>query len=279
MSTVAIFGAAGLAGATQAESDRAVEQSLAAGVNHFDVARSYGEAELRLAPWMPQIRKQIFLGSKTTKRTRAEAAQELHETLERLGIDSLDLYQIHAITRMDELDAALAPGGAIEAFMDARDQGLTKYLGITGHGHDAPRIFLEALRRFDFDSVLFPINFVLYAMPDYRRDAEKLVAECRKRDVGTMIIKSIGKAIWRDRPPTHTTWYEPFTEPELIQAGVNFSLSQDVTGVCTAGDVTILPTMLEACENFAPLDRAQQDELIATAERYESVFAPGGPMA
>lgn len=276
-STVAIFGGAGLGRVTQDVADRAMEQIIAAGVNHIDIAASYGDAELRVGPWMDRERNRFFLGTKTTERTQQGAWEELQRSLERLRTDHLDLYEIHAITRMDELDAALAPGGALDAFLQAREQGLTKYIGITGHGNDSPAIFLEALRRFDFDSVLFPINFVQYAMPDYRHDAEALVAECRKRDVGTMIIKAVGKGVWRDAPRTADTWYVPFTDREHIQAGVNFSLSQDVTGLCTAGDVNVLPLFLEACENFSPLTLAEQEDLIATADQYESVFANGGP--
>lgn len=276
-SSVAIFGGAGLGGVTQDVADRAMEQIIAAGVNHIDVAASYGEAELRVGPWMERERNRFFLGSKTEERQQQGAWDSVQRSLERLRTDHLDLIQIHAITRMDELDAVLAPGGVLDALLQAREQGLTKYIGITGHGNDAPAIFLEALRRFDFDSILFPINFVQYAMPDYRRNAEALVAECRKRDVGTLIIKAVGKGVWRDAPRTADTWYVPFTDPAQIQAGVNFSLSQDVTGLCTAGDVNVLPLFLEACENFTPLTRAEQDALIATADRYESVFALNGP--
>lgn len=276
-STVAIFGGAGLGNVTQDVADRAMEQIIEAGVNHIDVAASYGEAELRVGPWMPRERKRFFLGSKTGERKQRAAWDELRRSLDRLRVDQLDLLQIHAITRMEELDQALAPGGALDALLDAREQGLIKYIGITGHGNDAPAIFLEALRRFDFDSVLFPINFVQYAKPEYRRNAEALLAECRKRDVGTLIIKAIGKGVWRDAPRTANTWYVPFDDPAHIRQGVNFSLSQDVTGLCTAGDVNILPLFLEACKNFTPQSEAEQAALIATADQYESVFALNGP--
>ncbi len=279
MSTVAIFGAAALGQATQAQADRALELALAAGVNHIDVAPSYGKAEELIGPWMPRIRKQVFLGCKTTERTQEGAAAELRRSLERLRVDSFDLFQLHSVTNMEVLDQVLRPGGALDAVLDARREGLTKYIGITGHGHAAPRVFGEALRRFDFDTVLFPINFVLYAIPEYRRDAKELLRECRRRDVGTMIIKAAAKRLWHDRPHRYTTWYEPFDDPAQIQAGVNFALSQDVTGLCTAGDLEILPHFIHACENFTPLDAAAQAELIATAPQYESVFAPGGPLS
>jgi aryl-alcohol dehydrogenase-like predicted oxidoreductase len=271
-STVAIFGGAAFWEVTQAEADAKMEQVIAAGVNHIDVAPSYGMAEERLGPWLARERDRFFLGCKTMERTKAGAADELRRSLERLRVDSFDLYQIHAITTRDELDQVTRPGGALEAILDARAEGLTRFIGITGHGLDVPAIFMEALRRFDFDSVLFPINFVLYADPAYRRDAEELLRQCRARDVGTMIIKTVARGPWGDRPKTYTTWYEPFDDPDHIQQSVNFALSQDVTGLCTAGDVTILPLFLEACERFAPMSADEQEALIATATEYEPLF-------
>src|SRR5512136_639074 len=235
-STVAIFGAAALGRVTQAQADATMESIIAAGVNHIDVAPSYGEAELRLGPWMEHERQRFFLGCKTTERTKAGAAAELRGSLQRLRVDSFDLFQLHAVKTMEELDQVTAPGGALEAVIEAREQGLTRHIGITGHGADAPAIYLEALRRFDFDSVLFPLNFVQYAHPTYRKNAEELVRQCRARDVGTMIIKSICRRPWGDQPRTHATWYKPLTDVEHIQRAVNFALSQDVTGLCTAGD-------------------------------------------
>lgn len=273
MSTVAIFGAAALWEVSQAEADAAMEKVIAAGVNHIDVAPSYGVAEARLGPWLAKERKRFFLGCKTMERTKAGAAAELRRSLERLRVDSFDLCQIHAVTRLAELDAATGPGGALEAILAARDEGLTRFVGLTGHGVDSPAIFLEALRRFDFDTVLFPLNFVQYANPDYRRDAEALLRECRARDVGVMVIKSVAKGPWGDRPKTHTTWYEPFGDIAHVQTAINFALSQDVTGLCSAGDTTILPLFLEACERFTPMRPAEQEALVANAAEYEPLFA------
>ncbi len=276
-STVAIFGGAALWDTTQDVADRAMEQIIAAGVNHIDIAPSYGKAETLVGPWMPRVREQFFLGCKTTERTQQGAWEELQRSLEKLKTDHFDLYQIHAITRMEQLDEVLRPGGALDAILDAREQGLTKYIGITGHGNDSPAIFLKALRRFDFDSILFPINFVQFANETYRRDTQALLQECRQRDVGTMIIKAIGKGVWRDAPHTATTWYVPFVEPAQIQTAINFVLSQDVTGICMAGDVKLLQAQLDACKNFQPMNERAQEELIATAQQYESVFALSGP--
>lgn len=272
-STIAIFGAAAFWEISQADADKIIEQVLAAGVNHFDVAPSYGQAEERLGPWMPRIRKDIFLGCKTTERTKDGAWNELRASLKRLQTEAFDLYQFHAVTTFEELDAIFARGGAMEAFLEARQQGLFKYIGITGHGVETPAIYLEALRRFDFDSILFPLNFVQMANPEYRKNTEELIRVCRERNVGTMVIKTITKAPWGEREHTATTWYEPFTDQVTIQRAVNFALSFDVTGLCTVGDVRVLPLVLEACENFTPMDEAEREKMIAEGRQFEPLFA------
>ena len=273
MSTVAVFGAAALSQVTQAEADAAMEQVIVAGVNHIDVAPSYGIAEERLGPWMPRERDRFFLGCKTMERTKAGAAAEMRRSLERLQVESFDLYQIHAITSFEELDSVTRPGGALEAILEARQAGLTRYIGITGHGVNTPAIFLEALRRFDFDSVLFPINFVQYANPVFRQNAEELLRQCDARDVGTMIIKSITSGPWGERTKAYNTWYLPFDDLEHIQQAVNFVLSRPVTGLCTAGDIRLLPLVLQAFENYTPMAVAEQEALIASASEYEPLFS------
>jgi predicted aldo/keto reductase-like oxidoreductase len=272
LSTVAIFGAVSLGRISQDLADVAVQQVIDAGVNHIDIAPSYGEAELRLGPWMPKIRDQFFLGCKTTERTKEGAAAEMRQSLERLQVDRFDLYQFHAVTTMEELDQIFSKGGALEAFLEARDEGLTNYIGITGHGFEAPVIFQEALRRFDFDSILFPINFVQYAIPSYRHESQKLLQMANEKDVGIMAIKYITRGPWGDKPQEYHMWYEPFDEMEKIQQGVNFTLSQEITGVCTAGDYRILPQSLEACKNFTRLSQEEQIELIQEARQYEPLF-------
>ena len=273
MSTVAIFGAAALSESSQAEADKAMELIIEAGVNHIDVARSYGDAELRIGPWMPRERGRFFLGCKTTQRTKEGAWKELRESLQRLQTETFDLYQCHAVTTMEELDAITMKGGALEAVVEAQQEGLTKFIGITGHGVDAPKIYLEALRRFDFDSVLFPLNFVQMANPEFRTYAEELVATCKAKDVGTMVIKSITKGPWGTKQHTATTWYEPFENMDEIQKGINFALSYDVTGICTAGDTRVLPLVLEACEKFSRLNQDQMEEMIEFGRQYEPLFA------
>ena len=273
MSTIAIFGAAAFWEISQEAADKVMEQVIEAGINHIDVAPGYRQAELRIGPWMPRERGRFFLGCKTQERTREGAWKEMQESLKRLQTESFDLYQAHAVTTMEELDAITMKGGALEAFVQARQEGLTRYLGITGHGVNAPQIYLEALRRFDFDTVLFPLNFVQMANPEYRRYAEELIETCRAKDVGTMVIKFITKGPWGDKQHTATTWYEPFEDMEHIQNGVNFALSYDVTGLCTAADVRILPLMLQACENFTPLSKDEIEAMIKSGEQYEPLFS------
>lgn len=272
MSTVVAFGSAGVGRVDQDVADRAIQTALDYGVNHIDVAPTYGEAELRLKPWMPRIRNQIFLGGKTRERTRDTAKAGLHKSLERLGVDRLDLYQLHAVGKPHELDECTAKGGALEALVEAREEGLVRWLGITGHSHDAPRTHLEALRRFNFDTVMFPLNFVLWAIPEYRRDTQALLDACRQKDVGVHIIKTLAKDPWGGRPKTHTTWYEPFTDQGIIDQAVAFVLSQPVTTLCSTGDVTVLPKFLAAAERFRPLTAAAQEALVATAHQYHSPF-------
>jgi aryl-alcohol dehydrogenase-like predicted oxidoreductase len=273
MSTIAIFGAAAFWQISQEDADKVMELIIEAGVNHIDVAPSYGQAEIRIGPWMPRERERFFLGCKTTERTKDGAWKEMQESLKRLQTKTFDLYQCHAITTMEELDAITMKGGALEAFVEARREGLTKFIGITGHGPNAPQIYLEALRRFDFDSVMFPLNFVQMANPEFRTYAEELIATCKAKDLGTMVIKSITKGPWGEKHHTATTWYEPFEEIDEIQNGVNFALSYEVTGLCTAGDTRVLPRVLEACEKFSRLNTDKMEEMIKSGKQYEPLFA------
>jgi len=272
MSTVAIFGAAAFWEIEQKDADKVIEMVIEAGVNHIDVAPSYGQAEERIGPWMPRERERFFLGCKTMERTKDGAWDEMQRSLKKLQTERFDLYQLHAITNLDELDACTMKGGALEAAVEARQQGLTSHIGITGHGADSPRIFIEALKRFEFDTVLFPLNFVQMSNPEFRKDAEELIALCKEKDVGTMIIKTVTKGPWGEKEQTATTWYEPFTEQKIIQKAVNFALSYEVTGLCTVGDTRVLPMVLKACENFSPLNTTQIDEMIKSGSQYEPLF-------
>jgi aryl-alcohol dehydrogenase-like predicted oxidoreductase len=271
-STVAIFGGFTLYNADQEQADGIMAHVIKAGINHIDVAPSYGNAEKRLGPWMAKMRAHFFLGCTTWKRDYDSAKAELHQSLELLQTDTFDLYQLHAITNVDELDQVTKPGGALEAIIEAREEGLTKYIGITGHGNYTAAVFMEALERFDFDTVMLPLNFIQYAIPEYQRDTQTLLALCKARDIGVVVIKAVAKAPWGNREPHYNSWYEPFTEPEMIQKGVNFVLSQDVTGLCPPGEGKLLPSVIEACLNFTHLNNQEQESLIGTASQYASVF-------
>jgi aryl-alcohol dehydrogenase-like predicted oxidoreductase len=273
LSTVVTFGAAALGRVSPAETDKAMELALAHGVNHLDVAPSYGEAELRLGPWLAKHRHDFFLGCKTMERGKEGARAELHRSLERLRVDSFDLYQIHAVGDMAELDKVLAPGGAIEAIVEAKEQGLVRFIGITGHGHQAPAVHAEALQRFAFDTVLLPLNFVLWANADYRRDFQALLKLAAEKDVGLMVIKALARRPWGEREHAYHTWYEPFDDQPSIERGVRFALSQSITTLISSGDVRLLPLILQAAERYRPLSAAEQAELVSTAGAFASIFA------
>jgi predicted aldo/keto reductase-like oxidoreductase len=271
-STIAIFGATAFYEVSQKQADETMELVISSGINHIDVAPSYGQAEERLGPWIENERSRFFLGCKTMQRTKEATNNELHHSLELLRTNSFDLYQFHAVNTMAELDQITGSGGALECVLKARDEGLLTNIGITGHGLEVPRIFLEALRRFTFDTILFPLNFILYANQVYRQAAETLLAECASRDVGVMVIKSIAKGPWGDKQKKKTTWYEPFIEREWIQKTIHFALSQPITGICTPGDVSLVPEILEACESFETMDIGEQEELISQASEFEALF-------
>jgi predicted aldo/keto reductase-like oxidoreductase len=274
MSSVLIYGAAGLAAVDHATADRSVQQALDAGINHFDVAASYGDAELRLGPWMPRIRDRIFLATKTEQRDRDGAWAQINHSLERLRTDRVDLIQIHAVGDLAELDRVTGPGGSLESAVRARGEGMAGAVGITGHGHEAPATHREALRRFGFDTVLTPLNFVLSRDPAYRSDYEDLVAEARSQDVALMIIKSASRRNWPEATEhTYTTWYEPFDDQERITAAVAWTLAhQEVTGIATPGDVRLLPLLIEAERRLGQTSLAAAEEVLARAADYSSPF-------
>lgn len=257
-SSVLIYGAAALAEVGQDVADRSVQEALDAGINHFDVAASYGDAELRLGPWMPRIREQIFLASKTGERGAEGAWREINQSLERLQTDRVDLLQLHAVTDLAELDAATGKGGALESALRAVDEGLVGAVGITGHGHDAPATHLEALRRHPFATVLTPINLVLSRDPDYRAAYDALVEEVQRQDAGLMIIKTVSRQNWKGEH-RFATWYEPFDDQRTITAAVSWALSLPVvTGLATPGDVGLLGMVVEAERSRMDPDEAAQ---------------------
>lgn len=258
-SSVLVYGAAALAEVDQDTADSSIQEALDAGINHLDVAAGYGEAELRLAPWMPRLRSEVFLATKTEQRDAESAWAEINRSLERLDTDAVDLIQLHAIGDVETLDRVTAAGGALEAALRARDEGLVGAVGITGHGHDAPRTHLEALRRHRFETVLSPLNVALWQIPGYRADFEALAAEVRRQDAGLMTIKTVSRRNWpagSDEP--FATWYEPYSEPERIRAGVSWVLSHpELTGLATPGDVRLLRHVVAAERDRMPVADAE----------------------
>jgi len=274
MSSVLIYGGAALADVSQDDADRSIEMALEAGINHIDTAADYGESELRLGPWMPRIREQIFLATKTGDREAGAAYDSLRRSLERLQTDHVDLIQLHAVGSVEELDSVTLSGGALEGVIRARDEGLARGIGITGHGPGVAAVHLEACRRFPFDTVLTPYNFVLARDARFRSGFDALVEFATASDIGLMVIKSIARNNWRaDGPRPYDTWYEPLDEQASVDAAVRFALGRsEITGLATAGDVRLLPLMIEAerrREAAEGTDRIDLDAVPDTGSLFE----------
>lgn len=274
MSSPVMFGAASLGSVSQEEADESIQYALDHGVNHFDTAASYGDAELRMGPWMPKVRNQIFLATKTGERTRDKAYQEIHKSLERLQVENVDLIQLHGVVTIDDLDKCTTKGGALEAALQAKEEGLVKAIGITGHGHTAPSTHLEALRRYPFDAVLTPLNYKLYSMPEYRSDFDALREEAVKQDVALRVIKAVAKGPWDvHQERNYATWYEPFDAQKIIDACVAFVLSMDgVSAFASAGDVHLFPKIIDAVERANQMSMAEIDDILGSLSDYHSPF-------
>jgi aryl-alcohol dehydrogenase-like predicted oxidoreductase len=250
MSTATIFGAAALGGVTQAEADQTLDVLLKYGVNHIDTAASYGESELRIGPWMAKHRKDFFLATKTGERTYEKAREEIHRSLERLRVDSFDLIQLHNLGHPNEWDTAMGEDGALEAALEARREGLVRFIGVTGHGLNIPAFHQRSLAHFDFDSVLLPYNFVMQQNSKYMADFEELVKLCQARNVAVQTIKGITVGPWGSKEHTASVWYEPLTEQGDIDRAVDWVLGRPGVFLNTAGDIHLLPKILDAASRF-----------------------------
>jgi aryl-alcohol dehydrogenase-like predicted oxidoreductase len=269
-SSLAVFGAAALWDADPETAARVFAGALEAGVNHLDVAPRYGRAQEVLGPLIPAVRENLFVACKTQRRDPAGVRAHLEESLRILQCDRFDLYQMHAVTDIAELDAR---AGAIEAIVAARDEGLCRFVGITGHNLSAPAAHAEALRRYDLDTVMFPVNPRLWADATYRRQAEALLDEAAARDVGVMAIKAAAARPWGERPHSAGTWYEPYTTADEVGRGVRFVLSvPGVHAFCTPGDAGVLALALEAAENFTPMDDTQRSSAAAAVGAEPHIF-------
>jgi aryl-alcohol dehydrogenase-like predicted oxidoreductase len=264
-----LFGAAALGRASEAESERALELVLRYDLDHIDTAASYGDSELHLAPWLARLgRDRFFLATKTEKRTYAEARDQIRESLRRLGVGYVDLIQLHNLVEPREWDVAFGPDGALRAAIEARDAGLARFIGVTGHGLAAPRRHRESLERFPFDSVLFPYNATQIRDARYAADVAALIALCEQRGVAMQAIKSITLGPWPgERPARPTTWYEPLTEQRDIDLAVRFVLARPDLFVNTASDIGLLAKMLAAADRGGePPSAAEMDELVQRRE-------------
>lgn len=266
-SSRAIFGAFALGRVSQGEADRLMETVIAHGVNHVDVAANYDDAELRLGPWMERDRDRFFLATKTWLREVGPAGDEIRRSLERLRTDHVDLIQLHNLADPAEWEVAMGPGGALEACIAARDEGLVRHIGVTGHGLGVAAMHLRSLETFDFDSVLFPLSYILMKDEAYAADVARLMATCRERNVAMQTIKAITKGPWREPAPTRPTWYEPLTRQEDIDAATHWVLAEPDVFLNTVGDPELVPMALDAVERFEgkPSDE-RMEQLLARAD-------------
>jgi aryl-alcohol dehydrogenase-like predicted oxidoreductase len=262
-----IFGAAALGAVSKADADRALEVLLAHGINHIDVAASYGNAELRIASWLRRFPGTFFVATKTGQRSYRAAREEIRRSLDRLGVDRVDLIQLHNLVDVIDWETALAADGALEAALEAREEGLVRFIGVTGHGLSVPEMHRRSLERFSFDSVLLPYNYVQMQDARYAETFEAVAAVCAERNVALQTIKSLARRRWDGRTATAATWYEPLREQADIDLAVHWVLGRPEAFLLTTGDVELLPRLLDAAERFErrPSDE-QMDALAARAE-------------
>jgi aryl-alcohol dehydrogenase-like predicted oxidoreductase len=266
-STRVVFGGAALSRMRQERADELLPLLLEFGVNHIDVAASYGEAELRVQPWLALHRERFFVATKTGDRTASAARASLEKSLERMGVERIDLIQLHNLVEEDEFEQAHGPGGAVEGLARARDEGLVDFIGVTGHGLRIAAMHLRSLQRFDFDSVLLPYNHSLVSEPSYRADFEAVAEVCEERGIAVQTIKSLARRRWQgDDGPRHS-WYEPVREPEALDRAVRFVLSRPGIFLNTSSDATLLRPTLEAAAAEGSGTAPAEDELHADAGR------------
>lgn len=271
-SSIALFGAAALGRCDQAIADETLDILFRYGVNHIDTAPGYGDSELRIGPWMKKYRSDFFLATKTDQRTYREAREQIHKSLDRLQTDHVDLLQFHALFHPDEWDTVMGEGGALEAALEAREAGLVKYLGVTGHNWTIAAMHKRSLERYDFDSVLLPCNYLMLQRPEYRRDFQQLLNLCEERQVAVQLIKTIARGPWATTPKYRTTWYQPLEEQEDIDRGVHYGLSQGRVFLNTAGDLTLLPKFLDAATRYAGAPTDDEMRAMLDTQTMTSIF-------
>lgn len=276
-STRVIFGAAALGGMSQERADATLARVAEWGINHIDTAASYGASEDRLRPFLSTHRSNVFLATKTGERSGVEARAELEKSFERMGVDHIDLIQLHNLVDEGEWEQAFAPGGAVEALAAARDEGLVSNVGVTGHGLPVPGMHLRSLERFDFASVLFPVNFILMDNPAYRTDVEALLALCADRGVAVQTIKSIARGRWADENLSRFSWYDPLTEPEPIDRAVRYVLANEQMFLNTTSDARLLPMIIDSATGALDLPSADEMRADVAAEGITPLFDDARP--
>ncbi len=275
MSTATIFGGAALMRATQKDAERALEILLKYGVNHIDTAPRYGDSEILIGPWMARHRKDFFLATKTGKRTYQEAREDIHRSLDRLGVERVDLIQLHGLQHPDEWDTAMGPGGALEAAIEAREKGLVRFIGVTGHGWMIAAMHKRALKRFDFDSVLMPYNYFMHLNERYRKEFEEVVQACRERNVAVQTIKSLARGPWGITPQNRNTWYQPLEDQTDIDKAVHWVLGRPEVFLNTVGDVELLPKVLDAATRFSKRPPDEEMNEMMKKNKISSLFGIG----
>jgi len=267
-STRTLFGSAGLRQATQDEADQILDLLLEYGINHIDTAPAYGDAELRIGPWMKHYRNRFFLATKTNERSYKDAKEQFHRSLERLNTDRVDLLQLHNMTDVVTREYIMGQGGALEFLIEAKELGLARFVGVTGHGIEAPKMHRQSLGRFNFDTVLLPCNFLLLQNEYYASHFHSLLTYCKERNIAFQTIKSIARGLWGDKQKSHVTWYDPITDHESISRMVRWVLSIPDIFLITVGDMQLLPSVLAAAANF---DAPPADDVLKTVIHQEKM--------
>lgn len=277
VSTRVIFGAAALGAMSQERADATMANVVEWGINHIDTAASYGHSEVRLQPFLAEHRSSVFLATKTGERNGTAARAELERSLERLGVDRVDLIQLHNLVDPDEWETAFAAGGAVDALAAAREEGLVADIGVTGHGVPIAGMHLRSLERFDFASVLLPINFIMLDNPTYRADVERLLEVCADRDVAVQTIKSIARGAWADGNTDRFSWYDPLTDAEPIGRAVRYVLSHPQMFLNTTSDARLIPKIIDAATGdlATPTDEEMRSDI--EVEGITPLFVDGEP--
>jgi len=271
-STRAIFGAAALSQVSQSDADRTLELLLQYGVNHIDTAASYGDSEKRIGPWMARHRNDFFLATKTGERSYSKARDEIRRSLDRLKVDQVDLIQLHNLVDAAEWEQAMGPGGALEAAVEARDQGLVRFIGVTGHGIPVARQHRRALEQFPFDSVLLPYSYILMQNEEYAADVEALFELCARRNVAVQTIKAITQSPWGERERSRATWYAPLEAQEAIDTAAHWVLGNQQVFLNTVGDIAVLPKVLEAATRYTGRPSEEQMRALVAEEAMAPLF-------